>query len=79
MRSNELYLSDIVQAADSIAQFVAGMDEERFVGDDLVRSAVLAQAYGNWGSGCPRLERAPTVVSRNPLGRYRRISEHRCP
>jgi uncharacterized protein with HEPN domain len=41
MRSNELYLSDIVQAADSIAQFVSGMDEEQFVGDDLVRSAVL--------------------------------------
>ncbi len=41
MRSNELYLSDIVQAADSIAQFVADMDEEQFVGDDLVRSAVL--------------------------------------
>lgn len=41
MRSDELYLSDIVQAADSIAQFVAGMDEEHFVGDDLVRSAVL--------------------------------------
>ena len=41
MRSNELYLSDNVQAADSIAQFVADMDEEQFVGDDLVRSAVL--------------------------------------
>lgn len=41
MRSNELYLSDMVQAADSIAQFVAGMEEEQFVGDDLVRSAVL--------------------------------------
>ncbi len=26
---------------DSIAQFAAGMDEEQFVGDDLVRSAVL--------------------------------------
>ena len=41
MRSNQLYLSDIVEAADSIARFVVGMDEERFVGDDLVRSAVL--------------------------------------
>lgn len=41
MRSNDLYLSDIVQAADSIAQFVTGMDEEQFVGNDLVRSAVL--------------------------------------
>ena len=41
MRSDELYLSDILEAADSIAQFVADMDEEQFVGDDLVRSAVL--------------------------------------
>lgn len=41
MRSDKLYLSDIVQAADSIARFVAGMDEERFVDDDLVCSAVL--------------------------------------
>lgn len=36
-----MYLADIVQAADSIVQFVAGMEEEQFVGDDLVRSAVL--------------------------------------
>ncbi len=41
MRSDALYLADIVQAADAIARFVAGMDEDRFVGDDLVRSAVL--------------------------------------
>ncbi|MBK7767055.1 MAG: DUF86 domain-containing protein [Sulfuritalea sp.] len=41
MRSDNLYLSDIVQAADSIARFVEGLDEDRFIGDDLVRSAVL--------------------------------------
>lgn len=41
MRSDALYLADIVQAADAIARFVLGMDEDRFVGDDLVRSAVL--------------------------------------
>ena len=41
MRSDDLYLSDIVQAADSIARFVEGLDEDRFIGDDLVRSAVL--------------------------------------
>jgi uncharacterized protein with HEPN domain len=41
MRSDALYLADIVQAADAIARFVEGMDEPRFVGDDLVRSAVL--------------------------------------
>jgi uncharacterized protein with HEPN domain len=41
MRSDALYPEDIVQAADAIARFVTGMDEDRFVGDDLVRSAVL--------------------------------------
>ena len=41
MRSDDLYLSDIVQAADSIMRFVEGLDEDRFIGDDLVRSAVL--------------------------------------
>ena len=48
MRSNELYLSDIVQAADSIAQFVADMDEEQFVGDRTkigVRLAFFRQAW----------------------------------
>lgn len=41
MRSDDLYLTDIVQSADAIAGFVEGMDESEFVGDDLVRSAVL--------------------------------------
>jgi len=41
MRSDDLYLTDILQAADAIAGFVKGIDEVRFVGDDLVRSAVL--------------------------------------
>lgn len=41
MRSDELYLADIVQAADSIARFVESMTEESFIDDDLVRSAVL--------------------------------------
>lgn len=41
MRSDELYLADIVEAADAVARFVAGQDESRFFADDLVRSAVL--------------------------------------
>jgi len=41
MRSDALFLEDIVQAAAAIARFVTGLDEDRFVGDDLVRSAVL--------------------------------------
>ena len=41
MRHEELYLSDIVEAADAIEQFVTGLDRDRFLQDDLRRSAVL--------------------------------------
>ena len=41
MRSDRLYLVDIVEAADAIAGFIHGVDAERFLNDDLVRSAVL--------------------------------------
>jgi len=41
MRREELYLVDIVEAADSIARFLVGVDRDRFIGDDLLRSAVL--------------------------------------
>ena len=41
MRRDELYLSDIVEAADSIAAFLSGRDRDSFIQDDLLRSAVL--------------------------------------
>jgi uncharacterized protein with HEPN domain/predicted nucleotidyltransferase len=41
MRSDRLYLTDIVEAVDAIEAFICGVDVERFVRDDLVRSAVL--------------------------------------
>ncbi len=41
MRSDRLYLADIVEAADAIAAFIYGVDAEHFLRDDLVRSAVL--------------------------------------
>ena len=41
MRPEELYLSNIVEAADSIASFLADVKEAEFVGDDLLRSAIL--------------------------------------
>lgn len=40
-RRERLYLADIVDATDAIATFVAGIEEARFIQDDLVRSAVL--------------------------------------
>jgi uncharacterized protein with HEPN domain len=41
MRRDELYLSDIVEAADSIASFLSGRGRDSFLQDDLLRSAVL--------------------------------------
>jgi uncharacterized protein with HEPN domain len=41
MRSDRLYLADIVQACDAVSAFVQGRDEASFANDDLVRSAVL--------------------------------------
>ena len=41
MRREELYLADIVEAADSIDLFIAGKDKDSFLHDDLLRSAVL--------------------------------------
>jgi len=41
MRLEKLYLVDIVEAADAIAEFLKGIDREAFLSSDLVRSAVL--------------------------------------
>lgn len=41
MRSEELYLTDIVDAADAIARFVHGVEREDFCHDELRQSAIL--------------------------------------
>jgi uncharacterized protein with HEPN domain len=41
MRREELYLIDIVEAADAVVRFMTGIPREAFVKDELVRSAVL--------------------------------------
>jgi uncharacterized protein with HEPN domain len=41
MRREELYLTDMVEAADAIQQFLTGIEREDFLQNDLVRSAVL--------------------------------------
>jgi len=40
-RRELLYLTDIVEAAEAIASFIQGQDRDSFVGNDLVRSAIL--------------------------------------
>ena len=41
MRPEQLYLTDIVEAADAIAEFVAGLDKAAFYQDAKTQSAVL--------------------------------------
>lgn len=41
MRRSELYLADIIEAADDIAEFVLGLDRDSFASNKIVRSAVL--------------------------------------
>jgi uncharacterized protein with HEPN domain len=41
MRSERQYVADIVEAADAIARFVANIDREKFLHDELRQSAVM--------------------------------------
>lgn len=41
MRREELYLKDIVQAADEIAEFIGSSAYDHFLGNNMLRSAVL--------------------------------------
>lgn len=41
MRSEKQYLVDIVEAADAIARFIAGINRETFLEDELRQSAVI--------------------------------------
>lgn len=41
MRSEQLYLTDILEAADAIRRFIAGLDRGEFLQDELHQSAVI--------------------------------------
>ena len=41
MRREELYLSDIIEAADAIREFLDTVDRTAFLGSNLIQSAVL--------------------------------------
>jgi len=43
LRSDALYLTDIAEAAEAVAEFIAGLKRETFVGNKMARSAVLQQ------------------------------------
>ncbi len=41
MRSEALYLADVVEAADASARFLDGIERDEFLGDEILQSAVL--------------------------------------
>lgn len=74
MRREALYLTDILEAADSIAEFLRGHSRDVFLGSDLLRSAVL-QKLTIIGEAAARL---PTAFqTANPTVDWRRIAAFR--
>jgi uncharacterized protein with HEPN domain len=79
MRPERLYLSDIVEAVDSIKGFLAGIQESEFLKNDLIRSAVL-QKLTIIGEAAARLpedlcERYPEIPWRD-IAAFRNIAVH---
>ena len=67
MRREELYLRDIVEAADAVQRFVSDFEEEAFLEDELRQSAVLQKliVIGEAAARLPRPFRAqfpPRIV-----------------
>jgi uncharacterized protein with HEPN domain len=79
MRREELYLSDIVEAADAIREFLAGIDRADFFGSKLVQSAVLQKliVIGEAAAKLPKefRERYPEVEWSDIVA-FRNIAVH---
>ena len=75
MRPEALYLTDIVEAADAVAEFLQSVERDSFLGNELLRSAVLqklsvmgeaaARVSGEFTARHPEVEWADIVAFRN--------------
>ncbi|MBN1991715.1 MAG: DUF86 domain-containing protein [Anaerolineae bacterium] len=63
MRSEQQYLADMVEAAEAIARFVADIDRETFLADELRQSAVM-QKIGVIGEAAGKI--SPEFRQRHP-------------
>jgi uncharacterized protein with HEPN domain len=70
MRTDKLYLDDIIKAAADIARFLGDTSETRFLGDDLLQSAVL-QKLSVIGEAAARVSKP--LTSRHPEVPWRDI------
>jgi DNA-binding transcriptional ArsR family regulator len=74
MRREELYLTDILEAADAIQRFIQGIEREDFFGDELHQSAVL-QKLIVIGEAAARLPEE--FIKRHPKVEWADIPQHR--
>lgn len=79
MRSDRLYLADMLDAIEAVERFTAGMDETDFLASELVQSAVL-QKLSIIGEAAGRLDettrtQAPEVPWKEIIG-FRNIAVH---
>lgn len=74
MRSDHLYLADIIEAADAVADFVNGMEGPAFHQSELVKSAVL-QKLIVIGEAATRL--SPAFCANHPQIEWRDIANFR--
>ncbi len=79
MRREELYLSDIVEAADAIREFLAGIDRAAFFDSNLIQSAVLQKliVIGEAAAKLPKeFRERHTEVEWSDIVAFRNIAVH---
>ncbi len=79
MRREELYLADIVEAADAIGRFLAGVDHDEFMHDELLQSGVLQKliVIGEAASRLPLAFRENhTGIEWSDIAAFRNIAVH---
>ena len=79
MPTEELFLQDIVQSIDAVERFLAGVNEARFLTDEILQNAVLMKLVVI-GEAAARLsnqlrERYPEIEWKSIIG-FRNISVH---
>ncbi len=79
MRDEELYLRDIVEAADAIDRFLAGMSEDEWIDNEVRQSAVMHQLI-IIGEAASRLSRefreAHTQIAWADIMGFRNLAVH---
>lgn len=79
MPTEELYLQDIVSSIDSVGRFLNGVEESKFLADEILQNAVLMKLV-IIGEAAARLsneirERYPEIEWKSIIG-FRNISVH---